>query len=474
VKSEIPNPKSEENPKSRCSKLGAGDSDWDLAFGICFGFRISDCGFQRNRSRAFSALELIVVLAILSLLLAIFVPYLLKVREDNNRMRCFDNLRTLGGALSDYARTNGGDYPRVVCSPAAAAGGYTCYTGADSPNPFAKNSSVAPNDVTASLWLLVRMKLAQPADFICPSSADIADNFADAAGEQTLLAYRSNFREPENLSYSYACPFSAAPDYRFNSDRLDSNFAVLADKNPGIEDGGNVTGPPANAPPLELAVANSANHGRAGQNVLYADGHAEFRASPYCGVANDNIYTAQAPAPLGATASTPPSVIGVIAASVGPARFSDSYLVPTQSDASTEAGPAPAPPPKPAPPKPSPPKPASPKPAPPKPSPPTAKPPVPQPVPAKPQPAPPLPAPPKPTAAPLLPPATQAHLSTAPITAIPKPPAPPAPPALSPAKLAPPATQPVAHPPATAAFVLPAPPKKPAPTTVPTSQPLHR
>jgi len=61
-------------------------------------------------------------------------------------------------------------------------------------------------------------------------------------------------------------------------------------------------GPAYNAPLLEQAKANSHNHGRAGQSVLYADMHVEFRQSPYCGFgyystgsAGDNIYTVLAP-----------------------------------------------------------------------------------------------------------------------------------------------------------------------------------
>jgi len=63
-----------------------------------------------------------------------------------------------------------------------------------------------------------------------------------------------------------------------------------------------VTEPPYSAQPFKLARANSNNHGRAGQNVLYADGHVEFQNSPFCGMLRastfggtntmrDNIYT---------------------------------------------------------------------------------------------------------------------------------------------------------------------------------------
>ena len=59
-------------------------------------------------------MELLVVIGIFVLLLAIFIPYFLKVRESDQRSRCNDNLRKIGIALTTYARDNGGVLPRVV------------------------------------------------------------------------------------------------------------------------------------------------------------------------------------------------------------------------------------------------------------------------------------------------------------------------------------------------------------------------
>jgi len=287
--------------------------------------------WHRGTNRTgFSALELLVVIGIMVILISIFVPYLLKLREDDHRYRCAANLWRIGAALGEYANSfalhNGGDYPRVVYDPAVRPDGYKCYTGADSPDPFAKETSVSPSDVTASLWLLVRMNLAQPADFICPSTDDWADRSEDSAGRLVVAGRRSNFRSPANLSYSYASPFSAALGYRLNSDSLKADFAVIADRNPGM------VPPPASAPPLKLAAGNSTNHDQAGQNVLYADGHVDFQATPYCGVEHDNIYTALTANPLIKGQSPPADGIGVVAKDVGPAWSGDSYLVPTAAD----------------------------------------------------------------------------------------------------------------------------------------------
>ena len=281
------------------------------------------------RRRGFSLIELLVLLAILAILISIFIPVLLRSRERERRVRCVDNLRAVQQALSSYATANGKNLPRVVYEPSRSATGYVAYTGADSPDPFARGSQVRPNDVTASLWLLVRGGLAPPSRFVCPSSGGIVDRSPQPDR-------RSNFSGARNLSYSYASPFSAAPGYRLNTDLLKPDFAVVADKNPGTAGGDDVTAPAHGAGPFELAKANSNNHGHAGQNVLYAAGHVQFQSTPYCGVGDaavrDNIYTALSAAVVPEGPEPAVAGKGVFARDIGPAWAGDSFLVPTDDD----------------------------------------------------------------------------------------------------------------------------------------------
>jgi prepilin-type N-terminal cleavage/methylation domain-containing protein len=289
--------------------------------------------FRSGRRSAFTMIELVVVVLIVGVLLSIFIPFLRKSRETENRVRCAENLRAIATGLSDYARANEAAYPRVVHDTTNHPGAYFAYTGPFARNPFAGDGRVSANDVTASLWLLVRGGYLQPGVFVCPSSGDVADDLTGPDGKTVVPASeRSNFRRARNLSYSLASPFIASPGYRFNANLLMSDFVILADKNPGRSGGSDVTAPANNAPPLEMARANSHNHRRAGQNVLYADMHVEFRKDPYCAQGGDNIYTARAATPL-PDASTPdmtPS--GVLGREFGPAWKADSYLVPTAEE----------------------------------------------------------------------------------------------------------------------------------------------
>lgn len=285
----------------------------------------------RSRGRGFSLVELLVVIGIVVILFSIFVPYVAKMRETENRARCAENLRQILGGLQLYAHANHNLYPSVSYDPAHNPNGYTAFTGANSPDPFAPDTQVRPNDVTASLWLLVRAGAAQPAAFICPSGDDTPD-----VSDPAVWRQRSNFTSGQHLSYSYASPFSAAPAYVLN-DYLPADFALMADKNPGISRAGSdATAPAYNDPPLQIAQANSNNHGRAGQNVLYADGHVAFQTTPYCGFGNgmlrDNIYTALRRTPLKKGETPPGEGNGVLGRDIGPAWDKDSYLLPTEQD----------------------------------------------------------------------------------------------------------------------------------------------
>jgi type II secretory pathway pseudopilin PulG len=281
--------------------------------------------------RAFTLIEVLVLLGIFIVLLSIFVPFAMSKREESRRARCTDNLRQLGDALSAYVGQHG-VFPRVVHDP-DRPDGYAAFSGCDDHDPFAAGSTVSPNDVTASLWLLVRSQLvSDPRLFVCPSSDDYRDTLVDAWGKPTDVSHRSNFRTARNLSYSYASPFTSAAGYRFNND-APGGVALLADRNPGVL-------VDAHADPRELARGNSLNHGQSGQHILYVGFYVVFEKTPYCGVGydqrkglwGDNIYSARSFRPTTQPTSMALNVTGVLGRDVSPAGNGDSYLVPTETD----------------------------------------------------------------------------------------------------------------------------------------------
>jgi prepilin-type processing-associated H-X9-DG protein len=70
-----------------------------------------------------------------------------------------------------------------------------------------------------------------------------------------------------------------------------SDFAVAADIAPSYATWQTII---TGAPRSTIMLGNSKNHDGDGQNVLYADGHADFQQTPLCGANNDCIYTVAA------------------------------------------------------------------------------------------------------------------------------------------------------------------------------------
>lgn len=64
-----------------------------------------------RRSAAFTLVELLVVIGIISILIALLIPVLSKMRESAKQVTCSNNLRTLGQAMIAYASENDGYLP---------------------------------------------------------------------------------------------------------------------------------------------------------------------------------------------------------------------------------------------------------------------------------------------------------------------------------------------------------------------------
>lgn len=240
--------------------------------------------------RGFSLIEVLVVIGIMSLLMAILLPSIEGVRHRAYITDCASNLRQIGQYLTMYANDNHGAYPRTRYQPGLPP---VYGTGAASVDPF-QTAGPSVNDVTAAAFLLMRVEHIPPVILNCPY--DDVHQFqpepADPATHSNFTNYRKNF------GYSFANPYPtaqvAAAGYKWGAG-VRAEVPVAADVNPGnLEPGDDVFDAKPNSPWRIMEHANSTNHERDGQNVLFGDGHVTWEKTPFCGIADDNIYTTRA------------------------------------------------------------------------------------------------------------------------------------------------------------------------------------
>ncbi|MCH8147336.1 MAG: prepilin-type N-terminal cleavage/methylation domain-containing protein [Planctomycetes bacterium] len=266
---------------------------------------------MRKREQGFTLIELLVVIAIIALLISILLPSLSRARELSKRLVCMSNIKGIGTSFKIYANDNNESYPippfdrsllfddrMVMYTEEEYNREGETFPGQVGMDRFWQSFSVNPNastqvSVTRAFWMLVRSGDVTVKQFVCPSSGNEADQT-----ESLELYY--DFTEYGNVSYGYQVPFG--PRDTTPREGMDNRQGVAADKGPFYTEtdvptwqGGKDGLLSGKDSPKAWRRYNSGNHGGAGtgegQNILFADGHANFARLPIVGIDKDNIYT---------------------------------------------------------------------------------------------------------------------------------------------------------------------------------------
>ncbi|HYE20222.1 MAG TPA: hypothetical protein VEA69_17370 [Tepidisphaeraceae bacterium] len=242
-----------------------------------------------GRSRGTTWADVIAVVALLAMIGTLVGHGGGKAREKANQVKCQSNLRQICTSIIMYANDNKGAFPRARYTPDAPLASYTGEAGTDPLGLAGSGTPPTVNDVTAALFLLMRVQELTPELFICPSSSYDKDDFG--GGTNTSMT-RANFKSARNtLSYGLASPYptatAVAAGYKWNH-TLGADFAIMGDLNSGAAVLKTLT---LTSPAADMQKANTRNHDGQGQSVGFGDGHVEWAQTPFVGMNKDNIYT---------------------------------------------------------------------------------------------------------------------------------------------------------------------------------------
>lgn len=139
---------------------------------------------RRAGCRAFTLVELLVVIAVIGVLASLLLPALAAARQKARKTACLSNLRQVGVAVMLYASDNGGKIP---LGPRASAftSPMNFYPSTGAPTSLISLGSGAP----VGLGLLLSQQLsAQPKVLFCPGTDQPLDADAQLANVGTRQA----------------------------------------------------------------------------------------------------------------------------------------------------------------------------------------------------------------------------------------------------------------------------------------------
>ena len=121
--------------------------------------------------RAFTLMEVLVVISIIALLMAILVPALGLARRTANNMRSQTQLKSIQNSFVIYAEGNNDWYPGLSNQGFAAAYDYFLAEagGPDSEDVWAAGGPSGVPSAELALWLLLRDAYLTPEDLVSPS-----------------------------------------------------------------------------------------------------------------------------------------------------------------------------------------------------------------------------------------------------------------------------------------------------------------
>ena len=218
--------------------------------------------------RAFTLVELLVVIGIIAILAALLLPALTAAKERGKRTVCLSNLRQIGFALTGYAQDFEGRIPFGPKAPPFTSPA-DLYPSTGAPTSLLSLQSGAP----VGLGLLLSQYLAtQPRVMFCPGNDQALDAAVELQRVGNTQAQGSFYYRHGGVTNLFDNPVGTVTPDHLRLDNLGKNRDGLPIRALAIDT--QFLCPP------ELAAFNikpRTHHRQNFANVLFADGHAASR-----------------------------------------------------------------------------------------------------------------------------------------------------------------------------------------------------
>jgi len=226
-----------------------------------------------RRTKAFTLVELLVVVAIIAILASLLLPSLGRARELARISTCEGNLNSVGKGIKTYASAEVGGYPRLVMDQTGTAV-FSANTDADEiwDKTTGKATASLGEAPMQNVWIVIAKGYFSEHAFHCPSDDQWITRDSDM---------KYGWTDYRQFSYGMHVPYEKIGGQLNKAawnEHLNGGVAVMGDRNPGCP-GESQAGVVTQGVAVTSNAANPVrptNHARDGESVLYASASVTF------------------------------------------------------------------------------------------------------------------------------------------------------------------------------------------------------